>query len=127
MPNPGTYDLSLHGPNGFFRHFTGSRSSTLQVEAEDDRNGGQLRLRVTATHGSGRDHKAVVQVADAHGPDRHVTLGHRTEELVVDTQHSGGWYDLTLTSPSDSSFSYQLAGRLESAARLTSDPQLGRS
>ena len=24
LPNPGTYDLSLHGPNGFFRHFAGS-------------------------------------------------------------------------------------------------------
>jgi hypothetical protein len=32
-----------------------------------------------------------------------------------------------LTTPSDPSFGYQLAGRLESAADLTSDPQLGRS
>ena len=24
LPNPGTYDLSVHGPNGFFRHFAGS-------------------------------------------------------------------------------------------------------
>ena len=49
------------------------------------------------------------------------------EELIVDTNHSGGWYDLALTTPADSSFSYQLAGRLESAVRLTSDPQLGLS
>jgi hypothetical protein len=39
----------------------------------------------------------------------------------------GGWYDLTLTTQSDPTFSYQLAGRLESSSRLTSDPQLGRS
>ena len=32
-----------------------------------------------------------------------------------------------LATPGDSSFTYQLAGRLESGARLTSDPQLGRS
>jgi phospholipase C len=127
LPNPGTYDLSLHGPNGFFRHFAGSRASTLGVQAQADHNGGRLRLRLSGTHGSGRHHQKVVKVVDAYGPDRHITLDHGAEVLVVDTRHSGGWYDLALTSPSDSSFSYQLAGRLESAARLTSDPQLGRS
>jgi hypothetical protein len=44
----------------------------------------------------------------------------------IDTDHSGGWYDVTLTTPSDPSFAVELAGRLESARRLTSDPQLGR-
>lgn len=43
------------------------------------------------------------------------------------SRHSGGWYDIALTTPDDTSFSYQLAGRLESRARLTSDPQLGPS
>jgi hypothetical protein len=51
----------------------------------------------------------------------------RFAEIVVGTGHSGGWYDLALTTPSDPSFGYQLAGRLESSSRLTSDPQLGRS
>ena len=67
----------------------------------------------------------VVQVADAYGADRHIKL-HRTREITIDTRHSGGWYDIALRTPSDASFSYQLAGRLESGARLTSDPQLGR-
>jgi phospholipase C len=68
----------------------------------------------------------VVKIADAYGPDRKVEL-HRVEEITVDTRHCGGWYDIALTTPTDATFSYQLAGRLESAARLTSDPQLGRS
>ncbi|HEY6523052.1 MAG TPA: phospholipase C, phosphocholine-specific [Solirubrobacteraceae bacterium] len=126
LPNPGTYDLSLHGPNGFFRHFAGSRATTLEVEVQADHSGGQLRLRLSGPHGSGHHHQTVVKVVDAYGRDRHVTL-RGGGEVLVDTQHSGGWYDLARTSPSDSSFSYQLAGRLESTARLTSDPQLGRS
>jgi phospholipase C len=65
-------------------------------------------------------------VADAFGPDRTLRL-HGDRALLVDTNRSGGWYDLALTTPGDPSFSYQLAGRLESARRLTSDPQLGRS
>ena len=128
LPNPGTYDLSLHGANGFFRHFAGSPETVLRVEVHGDHGTGRLRLQIINEHpGSGRHPEpVVVNVADAYGPDRHVRCG-GTEEIAVDTQHSGGWYDLTLTSPSDASFSYQLAGRLESAVRLTSDPQLGRS
>jgi phospholipase C len=128
LPSPGTYDLSLHGANGFFRHFAGSPETVLSVEVHGDHGTGRLRVQITNEHpGSGRHSRpVVVNVADAYGPDRHVRCD-GTEEIAVDTQHSGGWYDLALTTPSDSSFSYQLAGRLESAARLTSDPQLGRS
>jgi phospholipase C len=132
LPNPGSYDLSLHGPNGFFRHFAGSPATELRVELDGDHGSGRLRLRIIR----GEDHRGfgfgrgrepvVVNVVDAFGPDRRIRL-HGTEEIAVDTHHSGGWYDLALTTPSDPSFSYQLAGRLESAARLTSDPQLGRS
>jgi phospholipase C len=121
LPNPGTYDLSLHGPNGFFRHFSGSPATAISVEEQSDHEIGKLRLRLT--HGNHR-HPVVVEIADAYGARRHIRL-HRTEEITIDTHHSGGWYDVALSTPSDPSFSYQLAGRLESGARLTSDPQLG--
>lgn len=68
----------------------------------------------------------VVELADAYGPDRRLELA-VTTEVVIDTNHSGGWYDIAITTPADAGFGYQLAGRLESAATLTSDPQLGRS
>jgi phospholipase C len=127
LPNPGIYDLSLHGANGFFRHFAGSPQTTLRVEVRGDHDSGRLRVRIVGEHpGSGRHAgPVVVNVADAYGPDRRLRVGPRGEELVVDTHHSGGWYDLALTTPSDSRFSYQLAGRLESPGKLTSDPQLG--
>ena len=128
LPNPGVYDLSLHGANGFFRHFTGSVATTLRAEVHGDHDSGRLRVKIiNEHHGRGR-HSApvVVNVANAYGPDHNVRLNGGREELVVDTHHCGGWYDLALTSPNDKSFTYQLAGRLESAGRLTSDPQLGR-
>jgi phospholipase C len=122
LDNPGTYDVSLHGPNGFFRHFAGSPASDLRVEEKGDHDLGKLTLRLV--HG-GHAHPAVVRVTDAYGPDRHVTV-HGTREITIDTKHTGGWYDIALTTPSDASFSYVLAGRLESGDRLTSDPQFGR-
>ena len=67
-----------------------------------------------------------VDVADAYGTGHHVEL-RGTRQITIDTRRSGGWYDLTLTTPSDPSFLAQIAGRVESRGRLTSDPQLGRS
>jgi phospholipase C len=122
LPNPGKYDLSLHGPNGFFRHFAGRHEKTLRVEEQTDHRGGKLRLRLHHRHRGG---PTIVHVANAYGHDTHIKL-HGTEELTIDTRHSGGWYDITLKIRGDRTFRYQLAGRLESSARLTSDPQLGR-
>jgi phospholipase C len=124
LANPGTYDLSVHGPNGFFRHFAGSPDTVVQVEVHTDHRAGKLRLRL-ADGGGHHRRPVVVEIADAYGPDRHIKL-HGTREITIDTRHSGGWYDIALSTPSDASFGYQLAGRLESGARLTSDPQLGR-
>jgi hypothetical protein len=91
-----------------------------------DHRVGRLRLRLRLADGGGqRRRPVVVEVADAYGPDRHIKL-HGTREVTIDTRHSGGWYDIALSTPRDASFGYQLAGRLESGARLTSDPQLGR-
>jgi phospholipase C len=127
LANPGSYDLSLHGPNGFFRHFAGSPATILQVDARADEDDGTVTLSVTnGGERQGRRHHRspiIVNVADAYGNDRRIEVD-RSGEITVPTRHSGGWYDLALTTPDDASFSYQLAGRLESRAPLTSDPQL---
>ena len=68
------YDLSLHGPNGFFRHFAGLGATTLRVEVHADHDSGQLRSgSSTAPHPHGSHSPVVVNVADAYGPDRHVS------------------------------------------------------
>lgn len=128
LPNPGTYDLSLHGPNGFFRRFAGSLATQLRVVARTDHAEGRLRLLILQEPGR-RDRwperPLAVDVVDAYGDRRRVVLRPEGAEIVVGTDRSGGWYDITLTTPADPSFSHQLAGRLESARQLTSDPQLG--
>ena len=131
LANPGTYDLSLHGPNGFFRHYAGSAQTAIRVQEITRDRAGKVNLRIAAgSPRSGRHHPAhpvVIDVVDAYGADYKITC-EGNAEVVVDTGHAGGWYDLALSSPSDASFSYQLAGRLESGRQLlTSDPQLGRS
>ncbi|HEY2651067.1 MAG TPA: phospholipase C, phosphocholine-specific [Solirubrobacteraceae bacterium] len=126
LPNPGTYDLSLHGPNGFFRHFAGSPDTVIRVDVHSDQGSSRLKLQLRLTVRGGHHRQPlVVDVADANGPDRQIRL-QGTTVITIDTGHSGGWYDIALSTPSEASFSYELAGRLESANQLTSDPQLGR-
>jgi hypothetical protein len=74
----------------------------------------------------GRAKAVTVKVADAYGAGQRLKVN-GTDKITIQTQGNGGWYDLTLTSPDDQSFVYALAGRLESACELTTDPQLGRS
>jgi phospholipase C len=125
LPNPGRYDLSLHGPNGFFRRFSGSPATELRVEAYTDHRWARLTLRVIYAHRDrGRKRRLVLQVADAYGRDQRLELC-GDAEITVDTGRSGGWYDTALTTSADPAFGYQLAGRLESPGQLTSDPQLG--
>jgi phospholipase C len=128
LPNPGTYGLSLYGPNGFFRHYAGSPRTSITVEEITNDRAGNIKLHIiTGARSSGRDHRSVtIRVVDAYGRDYQVKSG-GSAEIVAETGRSGGWYDLTLTSPQDVSFRYQVAGRLESSRQLTSDPQLGRS
>jgi phospholipase C len=127
LPNPGAYDLSVHGPNGFFRHVAGSRHTSLRVEADSHLESGMLTLRLADGDERGEHGRPlVVRVADAYGTDHRIELIGR-REFTVDTGHCGGWYDIALSTPEDPSFAYQLAGRLETRGRLTSDPQLGRA
>jgi phospholipase C len=130
LANPGTYGLSLYGPNGFFRHYAGSPRTSIKVEEITDDRAGTVELRIIAggrKADRGRHHRSVtIRVVDAYGRDYKVDVD-GSSEIVVQTARSGGWYDLALTSPEDHSFRYQLAGRLESSGPLTSDPQLGRS
>jgi phospholipase C len=126
LPNPGSYDVSLHGPNGFFRQFAGSAPTSPAVFARTDVRRGTVTLRVVDPgHRRGARAPVVVAVADAYGPDRQLTLSGGEAEVTVATAASGGWYDLALSTPSDAAFAYALAGRLESDMPLTSDPQLG--
>ena len=125
LPVPAGYDLSLHGPNGFFRHFAGSAAGAVEVTAGTDRATGELTLSLVDRRRPGARKPLTVRVADAYARDQVVHLERGSGEVRIATGRSGGWYDVALATSSDPSFAYALAGRIESARPLTSDPQLG--
>jgi phospholipase C len=130
----GQYDLSVYGPNGFFRQFKGGgiSANVAQVDVDttdvcnwDDSDDARALGIVLTNRGSG----CVVTIADSYTgrSERHrLQRGQRTETLIR-LQPSRGWYDLTVTVDSDPGFKWQLAGHVENGRASISDPAMGRA
>ena len=120
------YDLSVYGPNGFFRALTGSfargRANVLvHTVYEPDLNALTLEIR---NLGSRLDH---LHITSAYAHDRIVRRVEHAEVLALrfPLHTSSGWYDFTVTADSDPAFARRVAGHLETGSPSTSDPALG--
>ncbi|MBW8485468.1 phosphocholine-specific phospholipase C [Actinomadura parmotrematis] len=119
----GAYDLSVHGPNGFFRRFKGDPAKggprVTAVEA-----GGSLRLTVANPGAAAID----VQLADAYRAGRPARLRLRPGQRAVhtvDLRSSASWYDVSVTTAADPDFLHRFAGHVETGRPSLSDPALG--
>lgn len=117
------YDVQMHGPNGWYRRFAGTTSGPdLRVSVTADGRAGHARFRLTNAGST----PAAPTLTDAYGTAaRALTLRPGQSRTVV-VPTAGGWYDVTITSSHDDGPTRVLAGRIENAGPLTSDPQLGR-
>jgi phospholipase C len=117
------YDLSVHAPNGFFRHFAGGHRAYLDVEAFYDARGNEITL-VIKNLGS---EKANVTVRNGYlSGTTKVSLN--PGESASDhwsLSRTRGWYDLVVTVAGDSQFESRYAGHLENGEDSISDPAMG--
>jgi phospholipase C len=118
----GRYNVTFHGPNGFFRRFAGNtRANVLEVHAM--RQDGRLVLTLRNT--SNRALK--VHIADAYDRNRKVRVRrHSRKRVRIGLGHTHGWYDVLVTVKGFPAFKRALAGRYDNGRPSTSDPQLGR-
>jgi phospholipase C len=117
------YDLSVHGPNGFYRRFEGGHRTTVDLQARYDERLDEILIEVR-----NRGAKPVeVTVADRYGT-RGSTLSVKpgaTETHRSSVSRTKGWYDLTVTVSGDGELEYRYAGHLENGADSVSDPGMG--
>jgi phospholipase C len=117
------YDVHMHGPNGWYRRFAGTTAAAdLRVTVTADGAAPHAQFRIENAGPA----TAELTLKDAYGAgSQSLSLNPgQGKTVVVPTQ--GGWYDLTVTASADPKLIRVLAGRLENARTLTSDPQLGR-
>ncbi|WP_426043361.1 phosphocholine-specific phospholipase C [Caulobacter sp. DWR3-1-2] len=127
---PGPYDLTVHGPQGFYRRFAGdaSRSQPSVSVAADARS----RLVLRLAGGGGGSASVTALMNDAYP----LAEGEASQSLVLppkgvvrsvwDLRGSDHWYDLTLTLADDPAFIQRLAGHFETGRASRTDPGIGR-
>ncbi|AQS66503.1 phosphocholine-specific phospholipase C [Streptomyces pactum] len=117
----GSYDLTVHGPNGFLRVFRGpNRTAGPEVTARH--TGDDVRLTLTNT-GSGPVRLRVVDAYEGRSGTLTVRPG-ATVHHTVDLARSKRWYDLTVTCESDPAFQRRFAGHVENGRPGVSDPAI---
>jgi phospholipase C len=119
------YDLSVYGPNGFFRGFKGALagSGNLDVRERYETKSQQIILTIT-NHGT---QTVNVRIVNRYTSKRElITLRPGEDEGQGWTlARTSGWYDLTLTVEGDTHFEYRVAGHLEDGDDSSSDPLMG--
>ncbi|MEV4618516.1 phosphocholine-specific phospholipase C [Asanoa sp. NPDC049573] len=118
---PAGADLTVYGPNGFFRRFAGDAGLTVST-SYDERH---LSLDLTfANHGR---KQLSVTVRDGYR-GRPVTLSLRPGEMERrewSLKHNHGWYDLSVSVAGNPLFEQRLAGHLENGEDSFTDPAMG--
>jgi phospholipase C len=121
-----TYDLSVHGPNGFFRWFKGGlrgkRGAKLLTNISYDRDPG-VTLEIL-NRGKSREK---IKIYDAYTKQT-VTQSVDAGRVLIwhwSLDEAFGWYDLSITVEGDAQFREQLAGHVETGRNSASDPALG--
>ena len=130
VSDAGNYDLWVHGPNGFVRHFSGNVASAHsagfdpEVQVCYDLANAQIVLKM---HNTGALAGSVVVRANAYRTDGPWTLdvgGGSIATMTWDLADSGQWYDFTVTA---GSFARRFAGRIETGDDGISDPAMGQT
>ncbi len=122
-----SYGLAVSGPNGFLRTFAGGLSpgsTNLTVRAASEKDDKSVTLLI-------RNHGSIVEkvrILDAYSGKSQIRTVHPHQVATFESElrKSFGWYDLTVTAESDSSFARHLAGHVETGKSSMTDPAIGR-
>jgi phospholipase C len=125
----GAYDLTVQGPNGFYRRFAGDARRVeplVKVAAA-----GARHLALSLMQPGRGDVSAIIEMAGDYPLSegearRRLRAGvSRPARTVWDLSGSDNWYDLTLRIPNDPVFVRRFAGHLETGAASRTDPAIG--
>jgi len=132
----GRYDLSVFGPNGYFRRFGGKLPAALaggtalpEVRVCYDAANGDVHLEM---HNLGNISCTVAVAPNAYRTDGPWSFALAPGQVVVqkwDLAPAKHWYDFSVTASVDDGTSYlrRFAGRVENGSHGISDPAMGQA
>jgi phospholipase C len=125
-----SYELRLHGPNGFYRAFRGNAGDPLldircsyPLSSAGKPTGNleiEIRNRESATY-------TLTLADESYGsPAKTVILKpNARERIVLDLSKQYGWYDISLVVQGKRDFRQQFAGHVETMQVSKTDPLMG--
>jgi phospholipase C len=120
------YDLSVYGPNGFYRHYRGGlaipTATNLASRIAYDPSANSVTVSVQNAGAS----TVTVLIENAYGGavvGKELGAGDSFDTTVSVADHAG-WYDFIVTAESDDTFQQQLAGHLETGKPSATDPAI---
>ena len=123
-----SYRIEVHGPNGFYRSFSGpSGSSHVELRASYEQRGTQLtgNLQLRLRNSSAKF--VTVEIKDNAYGAKPVTRGldlAQATTIVLPLERSHGWYDYTVKA-TGSDAEARFAGRVETGKPTYTDPLMG--
>jgi len=128
----GIYHLRLHGPNGFYREYKGDKNDpllditcTYETSLLNKPNGNILLEFVN----NNSSHPLTIEVIDhVYGNTpvhKKINKGQR-QNLVLNLQKSGGWYDFSVKVNGSVLYEKRYAGHVETGKESITDPYMGR-
>ncbi len=129
------YDLAVHGPNGFYRHFAGrlQHDDKPVIDAVAVTVGEAAGQLVVTVKNDG-DAPAALTLAFAAAYVRGETLparrvlsvaGRTTQAVRLDVAAADHWFDFTLTQDAVPGWLRRYAGHIETGAPSRTDPGIG--
>lgn len=125
------YDMTLRGPNGFWRRYAGRLGEArLVAEATLEELPADRAVTLQLENGSGRPLVFTIEMDSAYAPSgpavRQVTVAPGVSAaLPWALEASHGWYDLTVAIEGDDAFLRRFAGKIDNGAAGLTDPGIG--
>jgi phospholipase C len=120
------YDMSVYGPNGFFRAFKGSltgKQTNLHVVPTYQPAAESISVAVTNTGA----HTVEVTMTNVYNGDtvKQSLQPGKSFTQVWHLKEAYGWYDVTVRVAGDTGFLQHIAGHLETGRDSATDPAIG--
>jgi phospholipase C len=128
----GNYHISVHGPNGFFRKFSGNaEQSDIDIKCGYESASGNSKKftgKIELKINSNKSQPVTIEIKDNAYGNHTITktiATNQEQKIILDVNKNSGWYDFSVKVKDDNDFERRYAGRIETGKHSISDPVMG--
>ncbi len=126
------YDFRITGPNGFYRHFVGSKKNPpISIKTSSEQSG-LVSKKLTGNLIFSIENKGMlpitIQIVDNKykTPTQIFNLKSKvTTDLLLNLSKNAHWYDFSIVQPGNTIFKHRYAGKIETGEITITDPFMG--